>query len=124
MQLLDDSNRVIKTREVIEYIHRLVLAEPTITSDVAELHPDPQLWGMSALHFSARHISSGESVLLKVNVPTDQLWWTRSLARAYPELLPHVFATGERLGDTQLGWVIWERVQGGLHPGWQGREFD
>jgi hypothetical protein len=124
MQILDASGCVIKTREVIEHLHRLVLADPAITSVVSEIAPDPQMWGQSALHFAARRIDSGEPVLLKVNVPSDQLWWTRSLAHRYPELLPHVFAAGERVGDRSLGWIIWERVQGGLHPGWQGREFD
>jgi hypothetical protein len=124
MQLLDASNCVIKTREVIEHLHRLVLADPAITSVVSEVEPDPQQWGQSALHFSARRIGSGEPVLLKVNVARDQLWWTRNLAQVYPELLPQVFATGEHVGDAQLGWVLWERVQGGLYPGWQGREFD
>lgn len=124
MQLIDESGSVRKTREVIEHIHRLVLAEPAITSVASEVEPDPQPWGQSALHFAARCISSGEPVLLKVNVPPDQGWWTRALAHAYPALLPHVVASGERVSDTRLGWILWERVPGGLHPGWQGREFD
>jgi hypothetical protein len=124
MQILDQSGCVIKTRQVIEHLHRLVLAEPAITSVVSEVAPDPQPWGQSGLHFSARRIGSGEPVLLKVNVPSDQLWWTRNLAHAYPDLLPRVFAAGERIGAERLGWIIWERIQSGLHPGWQGREFD
>ncbi len=124
MQILDERHCIIKTREVIDYLHQLVLAEPAITSVVAEVAPNPQRWGSSALHFSARHRSSGESVLLKVNVPRDQLWWTRNLAQYYPELQPSVFATGELVGDERLGWIIWEQVHTGLHPGWQGHEFD
>jgi hypothetical protein len=123
MLLLDASNRIIQTREVINHLHRRVLAECAITDVVSEIEPDPQLWGSSALHFSARHISSGEPALLKVNVPADQLWWTRHLAQAHPTLLPRVYATGELAGES-LGWILWERVDGGLHPGWHGREFD
>ena len=124
MKLLDENNCVIKTHEVIEHLHDLVLAEPAITSVVSGIEPDPQTWGQSALHFSARHIGSGEPVLLKVNVAKDQIWWTRELVQANPDLLPHVFAVGERVGDARLGWILWERVRGGLHPGWRGREFD
>lgn len=120
MQLLDASARVIQTPTVIAHIHRLVLAEPAIIRVAAQVEPDPQPWGSSALHFAARHIRSDEPLLLKVHVPTDQLWWTRHLAHAYPELLPRVYATGERIGDTQLGWVLWERVPGGLHPSGKG----
>lgn len=124
IQILDGHGRVVKTREVIAHLHRLVLGEPAIAGLVSEIEPDPQAWGQSALHFSARHIGSGEPVLLKVNVSAEQLWWTRSLARAHPALLPRVFGVGERLGDVRLGWILWERVRGGLHPGWRGREFD
>jgi hypothetical protein len=124
MQLLDESGRVVRTREVIQHLHDLVLSEPAITNVASEVEPDPQAWGASALHFSARLISSGEPVLLKINVARDQLWWTRRLAQEYPELLPRVFAAGEHVGDASLGWILWERVRGGLHPGWGGREFD
>jgi hypothetical protein len=124
MQLLDDSGRVVKTRDVVAHLHRLVLAEPAITSVASEVEPDPQPWGRSALHFSARLVRSSEPALLKVNVAGDQLWWTRALAQEYPELLPCVYAAGERVGGESLGWVLWERVRGGLHPGWAGREFD
>ena len=124
MQLLDDSNRIIRTNDALAYLCSLVLAEPAITNLATGIEPDPQPWGASALHFSARLIASGQPVLLKVNVADEQLWWTRALAASFPEQLPQVFASGDRLGSERLGWVLWERVQGGLHPGWQGREFD
>src|SRR5262245_42249675 len=102
MQFLDARGCVIKTPEVTEQLHKLVLADPTIMSVAAEVTPDPQSWGSSGLHFSARLIGSGAPALLKINVAPDQLWWTRSLAHAYPELLPRVFAAGERLGTVRL----------------------
>jgi hypothetical protein len=124
MQFLDARGCIIKTRDVVERLHDLVLAEPAITRVAAEVALDPQVWGQSGLHFSARLIGSGEPALLKVNVARDQLWWTRSLAQQYPELLPRVFATGDHIGGESLGWILWERVRNGLHPGWAGREFD
>jgi hypothetical protein len=124
MEFLDQSGCIIKTPKVIERLYGLVLAEPTIMSIVSEVAPDPQPWGQSALHFSARLIGSGEPALLKVNVARDQLWWTESLAQQHPELLPRVFATGEGVGGASLGWIIWERIRNGLHPGWAGHEFD
>jgi hypothetical protein len=124
MQFLDERGCIIKTSDVVEHLHHLVIEEPAITSVASEIEPDPQPWGQSGLHFSARLIGSGEPALLKLNVGRDQLWWTRSLAQAYPELLPGVFATGERVGGESLGWILWERVRSGLHPGWAGREFD
>ena len=124
MQILDDHGSVNRTTDVIDYLYHLVLAEPAITSVASEIKPDPQLWGSSGLHFSASHRYSGEPLLLKVNVAANQLWWTRVLADTHPSLLPRVYATGDRVGAERLGWVAWERVASGLHPGWQGREFD
>ncbi len=124
MQFLDDRNRIIRTNDALAYLYGLVLAESAITNLATGIEPDPQPWGASALHFSARLIETGQPLLLKVNVADEQLWWTRHLARSFPTQLPEVFAAGDRLGSERLGWVLWERVQGGLHPGWQGREFD
>jgi hypothetical protein len=124
MQILDDSGRVVRTPAVAEQLYRLVLAAPAITSAASQIVPDPQPWGSSGLHFSARLAGSDELALLKVNVPADQLWWARQLARSAPELLPRVYASGDTLGGERLGWVLWERVRNGLHPGWAGREFD
>src|SRR5215213_9060159 len=98
MQFLDARGCVLKTRSVVELLHQLVLAEPAIMRVAAEIAPDPQPWGSSGLHFSARLIGSGAPALLKINVARDQLWWTRSLAHAHSELLPRVFASGENVG--------------------------
>src|SRR5690349_21646097 len=124
MQILDDSGRVVRTSAVVEHLYRLVLAEPAIASVASQIVPDPQLWGSSGLHFAVRLAGSSEPALLKVNVAADQLWWARQLAQSAPELLPRVFASGESLGGERLGWVLWERIRNGLHPGWAGREFD
>lgn len=123
MHVLDAHKNIIQTSDVIDYLYRRVLAEPAIAQVAADLTPDPQSWGSSGLHFSARHPSSGAPMLLKLNVPADQLWWTKQLAQTQPTLLPHVYAAGE-LANEGLGWVLWERIAGGLHPGWHGREFD
>jgi hypothetical protein len=123
LQLLDTLGGVIRTPEVAAHLHRLVLAEPGITSVADQIEIDAQQWGQSGLHFRALHHTSGVPLLLKVNVARDQLWWTRRLAHQHPEQIPNVYASGERLGDEPIGWVLWERVAGGLHPGWHGREF-
>jgi hypothetical protein len=124
MRLLDEHGSIIRAPEVLEALHQLILAEPAIAGRATAITLDPQTWGSSGLHFSARMIDTGEPALLKINVPHDQLWWTERLARGHPDLIPRAFATGAMLGGERLGWVLWERVSGGLHPGWQGREFD
>jgi hypothetical protein len=123
MYLLDTRGCIIRTPQVARYLEHLVLAEEGITSVASQIELDAQQWGQSGLHFSALHEATGVPLLLKVNVARDQLWWTRLLAQHHPEQIPHIYASGERLGNETIGSVLWERVAGGLHPGWHGREF-
>ncbi|MBK8797142.1 MAG: hypothetical protein IPM07_12705 [Anaerolineales bacterium] len=124
MKIFDENGKILLTPASIAYIHQLLLAEPAITGIANMTRPEIQEWGSTALHFAATAIETGESLLVKVNVPQDQLWWTRELTKNCPELLPHVYATGTQLAGIPLGWTVWERVFSGLNPGWQGREFE
>jgi len=123
MPIRDAQGHLRITWETIDELLEMVQTDGVLGNLVTELAPEPALWGVSTLHFSARHQPSDAPVLLKLNVAGDQVWWTRMLARAAPAFVPQVYAVGERLGDEPLGWVLWERVPGGLHPGWNGREF-
>ncbi len=123
MHIFDKAGRILATPDVIAYLHERVLAEPAITAVAGDLQPEPQQWGSTSLHFAASHRGSGQALLLKLNVPPDQLWWTRALAGANADCIPRVYGSGRLAGD-EVGWVLWERIDGGLHPGWQGREFD
>jgi hypothetical protein len=124
MQIHDAQGRIIRTPEVTQHLHRLVLADPVIASLAEAIEPDPQIWGSSGMHFAARLVGSGEPALLKLNVPHDQRWWSAALGGAQPDLIPRIAGVGERVGDAPIGWLLSERVRNGLHPGWEGREFD
>lgn len=124
MKIFDENGKILLTPEVIEYIHHLLLTEPAVTSIANITRPEIQEWGSTALHFAASAIETGEPLIVKINVPEDQLWWTHEFTRICPELLPRVYATGTQLSGVPLGWIVWERISGGLNPSWQGREFD
>ena len=123
MRIFDEAGRILATPGVIAYLHERVQAEPAIMAVATDLQPEPQQWGSTSLHFAARHHDSGQAVLLKLNVPPDQLWWTRTLASINSGCIPRVYGSGHLASD-EVGWVLWERIEGGLHPGWLGREFD
>ncbi len=80
-------------------------------------------WGTSALHFTGTWTVSGVEVILKVGASHSQRWWYETVAREDRNLAPMVLASGSRLSDTELGWILTERLPGGLHAGWNGAEF-
>ncbi|WP_405063447.1 aminoglycoside phosphotransferase family protein [Kribbella sp. NBC_01505] len=117
MEILDEFGRVRRTPEVAAYLDELVQGE----SALAGLKPEAIPWGMSGMYFTGRW-PEGE-VLLKVGVSETQRFWSSVVAERDPGLAPRVLAAGDRLGGVELGWVVMERLPGGLHDGWGGAEF-
>jgi hypothetical protein len=63
-------------------------------------------------------------VLVKLGVNANQLYWSRMVAKSAPDLMPLLYASGDGLGDLEMGWIVMERIPfGPLGPGWNGDEF-
>lgn len=120
--LVDAAGRLRRDPEAVAVIRRRARAEPAL-ADLADLADFPAEWGSSGLHFAGRWTPSGAEVILKVGVSRAQRWWTEAIAQGDPGLAPMLFASGSRLGGVDLGWILTERLPGGLHPGWGGLEF-
>jgi hypothetical protein len=76
--------------------------------------------------YPAHGRADGQPVLLKLGVGVEERHWMRVLALHAPDLVPTLFASGDRLGRAPalaLGWLVLERLPSGLHPGWRGEEF-
>ncbi|GAB3747367.1 aminoglycoside phosphotransferase/kinase family protein [Microlunatus parietis] len=108
--------------EAVALVHHRARAEPALRG-LADLEFFGAEWGSSGLHFAGKWRASGADVILKVGVSPAQRWWTETIAKEDPSLAPMLFASGSRLGDIDLGWILAERLPGGLHPGWCGLEF-
>lgn len=120
--LVSADGRVRSDPEAVAFIHHQVRAEPAL-SGLADIAVFGAEWGTSGLHFTGKWTVSGVDVILKVGVSPSQRWWTETVAREDPGLAPMLFASGSRLSDTELGWILTERLPGGLHSGWNGLEF-
>jgi hypothetical protein len=92
---------------------------------VREVAPERQQWSAGGgLHFSAAWRSTGAPVIVKLGADANQLYWTREVAAAAPDLVPALYASGDRLGELPVGWTVMERAPfGSLGPDWGGAEF-
>lgn len=120
--LVSGDGRVRSDPSVVALIHDQVRVEPELRG-LADLAVFRAEWGTSGLHFAGKWTVSGADVVLKVGVSPSQRWWTQAIAKEDPGLAPMLFASGTQLGDTQLNWILTERLPGGLHSGWNGLEF-
>jgi hypothetical protein len=112
--------RVRRTPEVVAALRLLAGDEPSLV-DLVDVAPESLPWGATGLFFAGRW--HGSDALLKVGVSASQRWWSTAIADRDPGLAPRVLASGSRLADAEVGWMLMERLPGGLHPGWGGREF-
>ena len=120
--------RISRRPEILAAIDRLVSVDEEIAGRVVDLRRDEQAWGSAGLHYTGTWRATGAPVLLKLNVGADELFWVRWLAAHAPDLVPVLYASGERLGTQPalpLRWTISERVAYSmLGPDWEGHEFD
>ncbi|MEQ7127631.1 hypothetical protein ABN034_24195 [Actinopolymorpha sp. B11F2] len=63
-----------------------------------------------AAFFRAVWAPTGESVVVKLNACAIELDWMSVVSRRAPGLVPHVYASGRRLGDVDVGWLVMRRA--------------
>lgn len=63
-------------------------------------------------------------VVVKLPVPPLEQEWLVHL-QAYPDVVPRLYAHGQKLGAYDMAWLVMERLpHGPLGSSWSGREFD
>ncbi|HZG69120.1 MAG TPA: hypothetical protein VEZ12_20470 [Herpetosiphonaceae bacterium] len=100
--------------------------EQTLDSVVHSIAVESQEWSAGGgLHLAGVWRATEMPVLIKLGVNPNQLYWTQQMAAAAPDLVPLLYASGDRLGDLRFGWTVMERVMGGpLGPQLNGAEFE
>ena len=110
-------------------IHHLqVLLENTedLRAIIDGIKPDEQSKGAGGgFHFGGVHLSTDSPVLIKLGSSPGERYWMEQMFHIAPDLVPSVYATGDRLGGLKLDWIALEKVECNfLGPQWNGNEFD
>ena len=92
--------------------------ERTLGPAIRSIGVEEEVWSASgALHLTGVWRATATPVHIKVGVNTNQLYWTQQIALADPGAVPLLYASGERLGEIEVGWTVMERVEfGALGP--------
>jgi hypothetical protein len=65
------------------------------------------------------------NVVIKFPIPAVERLWLKRLSDAGDDIVPEVFAHGDRLGNYAIDWIVMEYLpHGPLSSKWDGMEFD
>jgi hypothetical protein len=80
--------------------------------------------GGSLTAYAVYHDDKDYDVFVKVPVGIGEKLWTHRL-QGPANIVPHLFAHGDSLGELEFAWVVTERLPyGPLASAWGGQEFD
>jgi hypothetical protein len=110
-----DGEALVDAPEVIEFLHEQVLREPSL-APLSGLEYQQRAGDVGTL-FRAVWAPTGESVAVKLNATAIELDWMLEVSRRAPGLVPHVYASGRRLGDVEMSWLVLRRAPHHFDPG-------
>lgn len=122
----EDGWSIRRDPEVIGHLQMLLANTAGLREAIDGLEPEEQSKGAGGgFHFGGVHRPTDTPVLIKLGSSLSERYWMEQMCRVAPGLVPSVYATGDRLGDLDLGWIVLERVEcHHLGPQWEGNEFD
>jgi len=104
------------------------LKKTPVLYDLIDLDIDQDCLRIGAgggFHFVSTHPIKGTPVLLKIGSGLGECYWMEQISRTTNDVVPTVYATGSKLGDLEVGWLLLERIEAyDLGTGWQGNEFE
>ncbi|MGW5363032.1 phosphotransferase [Actinopolymorpha pittospori] len=100
---------LVDAPDVTEFLHEQLGREPSLAA-LSEIEYQPRTTNEIGTIFRAVWAPTGESVVVKLNATAIELDWMREVSRRAPGLVPHVYASGRRLGDVDLGWLVLRRA--------------
>ena len=101
--------------EVTGFLHDLLGREPSLAA-LSEIQHEQRTGDVGTL-FRAVWAPTGESVVVKLNATAIELDWMSVVSRRAPGLVPHVYASGRRLGDVDVGWLVMRRASHHIDSG-------
>ncbi len=104
-----DGERLIDTPEVAEFLQDQLGRDPSLAA-LSEIRHEQRATGDVGTFFRAVWTPTGESVFVKLNATAIELEWMSVVSRRAPKLVPHVYASGRRLGNVDVGWLVLQRA--------------
>jgi hypothetical protein len=111
-----DGGRLVDTPEVAGFLHDQLGREPSLTA-LSEIRYEQRAAGDVGTFFRAVWEPTSESVFVKLNATAIERAWMSVLSRRAPGLVPHVYASGGRIGDVDVGWLVLQRTPYHFDPG-------
>ncbi|GAA5008695.1 phosphotransferase [Actinopolymorpha pittospori] len=104
-----DGEVLVDAPEVTRFLYEQIGREPLL-AELTEIQYVPRTTGDMGTFFRAVWAPTGESVMVKLNASVIELEWMSAISRRAPGLVPHVYASGRRLGDVDMGWLVLRRA--------------
>lgn len=104
-----DGGRLKDVPEVTRFLHEQLGRESLLAALSDTQHQQPAA-GDVGTFFRAVWAPTGASVMVKLNASVPELEWMQVVSRRAPGLVPHVYASGRRLGDVDVGWLVLRRT--------------
>lgn len=95
--------------EVTKFLHEQLGREPLLAA-LSEIQYEERTTGEVGTLFRAVWTPTGESVVVKLNASAIELEWMSAVSLRAPGLVPQVYASGRRLGDVDVGWLVLRRA--------------
>lgn len=111
-----EGNVLADEPEVIGFLHEQLCREPVLAA-LSEIQYEQRTTGDMGTFFRAVWAPTGESVVVKLNASAMELDWMSAVSSRAPDLVPRVYASGRRLGEVDVGWLVLRRVPHPLDSG-------
>jgi Phosphotransferase enzyme family len=99
---------LVDTPEVIGFLQEQLRREPSLAA-LSETRYEQRTGDVGTL-FRAVWAPTGESVVVKLNATAIELDWMSAVSCRTAGLVPHVYASGRRLGEVDVGWLVMRRA--------------
>ena len=122
----EDGWTIRRDPEVVSFLQRLLEETASLRRVIHNIEPHEQSKGAGGgFHFVGEHCLTGVPALVKLGLEFGQRYWLEQMSKVTPDLVPSVYASGDKLGDLELDWIATQKVEyNSLGPQWEGNEFD
>ena len=125
MNILESSGRVSRSKEALAAIKQAATQTDEINKFATDFELFVQEYGLIAVHLRGLHRETGDRVIVKVGTSDCENYWSERLHSAAPDLVPRVYASGSRLGEIDVHWLVTEAIPfGPLGDAWNGKKFE